>query len=123
MGVNISDGVGFCIFVLLVVLSRFDSLGGDMECVLVHSPSEVGMVTPSEGCVSGWSVGGFGSAGIMTGVFDLVMRWCVHGAKRICVDAVGVDEVWFGFVGVGVILYAVVPIFFDNCCNASPWCP
>ena len=61
------------------------------------------MVTTSEGCVSGWSVIGVVSAGIMPGVFALLTRWCVHGDKRICVDAVGVDDVWFVFVGVGVI--------------------
>ena len=86
MGVDISDGVGF----LLVFLSCSYRLGGYVECMLARSPSEVGMVTPSEGCVIGWSGGGVGSAGIMPGVFYLVTRWCVHGAKRICVGSVGV---------------------------------
>ena len=62
-----------------------------MECMLARSSSKVGMVTPSEGCVIGWSGGGVGSAGIMPGMFDLVTRWCVRGAKHICVGSVGVD--------------------------------
>ena len=68
----ISDYVGLCIVFLLLVLSRFDRLCGGVECVLTHSPSEVGMVTPSEGCVSGCSGGGVGSTGMMPGVFALV---------------------------------------------------
>ena len=87
MGVDISDGVGF----LLVFLSCYYRLGSDVECMLARSSSEVVMVTPSEGCVVGWSGGGVGSAGIMPGVFDLVACWCVRGAKRICVGSVGVD--------------------------------
>ena len=42
-----SGDVGFCIVFLLLVISSFDCLGGGVECVLVHSPSEVNMVTPS----------------------------------------------------------------------------
>ena len=38
---------------VLLVLSRFYRLGGGIECVLGNSPSEVVMVTPSEGCVNG----------------------------------------------------------------------
>ena len=87
MGVDISDGVGF----LLVFLSCSYCLGGDVECMLARSLSEVGMVTPSEGCVIGWSGGGVGSASILPGVFALVTRWCVRGAKIICVGYVGVD--------------------------------
>ena len=87
MGVDISDGFGF----LIVFLSCSYCLGGDVECMLARSSSEVGMVTPSEGCVIGWSGGGLGSAGIMPSVFDLVTRWCVRVAKRIGVGSVGVD--------------------------------
>ena len=50
------------------------------------------MVTPSEGFFSGWYGGDVGSAGIMPGVFALVMCWCVRRAKCICVGYVGVDE-------------------------------
>ena len=46
----------------------------------------------------------------MPGVFARVTRWCVHGAVRIWDGAVGVDKVWLAFVGVGAMLYAVVPI-------------
>ena len=46
VGGVISYGVGLCIVFLLVFLSRFYFLGGGMECVLAHSPSEIGMVTP-----------------------------------------------------------------------------
>ena len=91
--------------------------------MLVRSPSEVSTVKPSESCVSGWSGGGVGSTGIMPGLFALVTRWYVHGAKCICVGAVGVDEVWFVVVGVGVIFSVVVPNIFANFCNASPWRP
>ena len=45
-----------------------------MECVLVKSPSEVGMVTPYEGCVNGIFFGGAGSTEIIPGVFALVKR-------------------------------------------------
>ena len=31
-----SDGDEFCIVFLILVLRRFDSLGGDVECVLVQ---------------------------------------------------------------------------------------
>ena len=58
-----------------------------------HSTSEVGMVTTSEGCVNGRFYGGVGSTGIIPVVFALVTRWCVRGDKRICVGAVGVDDV------------------------------
>ena len=51
--------------------------------MLVRSPSEVGIVTPSEACVSAWSDGGVVSVGIMSGVLAHVTRWCVRGAKRI----------------------------------------
>ena len=50
-GSNTSDGVrfcGVCIGCLTVVLNIFDRRGGDIECVLARSPSELGMVTPSE---------------------------------------------------------------------------
>ena len=42
--------------------------------MLALSPSKVGTVTPSEGCVSVFPDGGVGSAGIMPGVFALVIR-------------------------------------------------
>ena len=87
MGVDISDGFGF----LLVFLSCSYRLGGGVVCMLARSSSEVGMVTPSEVCVIGWSGGGVGYAVIIPGVFDLVTRWCVRGAKCICVGSVGVD--------------------------------
>ena len=69
VGGDTSDGVGICIVFLPVFLSRFYPLGGRAQCMLVSSPSEVGMVTPSEGCVSGWYGGDFGSVGIIA--------WCV----------------------------------------------
>ena len=56
-----------------------------MECVLVHSPSEVSMVITSEICVNGMFFGCVGSMRIINDVFALVTRWCVNGAKRICV--------------------------------------
>ena len=80
-----SGDVGFCIVFLLLVISSFDCLGGGVECVLVHSPSEVGMVTPSVGCVNCMLFGGVGSTGIIPGVFDLVTCCCVRGDKCICV--------------------------------------
>ena len=51
------------------------------------------------------------------------MRWCVRGAKRISVGAVGVDKFWCVVVSVGVMFSAVVPKFCDNCCKAPPWRP
>ena len=56
-------------------------------------------------------------------MFDLVTRWRVRGSKRICVGAVGVDDVWVVFVGVDVTLSAVVPNVFANSCKAYPWRP
>ena len=112
MGSDTSDVVGFFIISLLVFLSRFGRLGGGVWCVLERSPSEVGMETPSEDCVSSWSDGGVGSAGIMPSLFALVTRWCVRGAKSIYVGAVGVDEVWVVVVGVGVIFSALAPFFW-----------
>ena len=91
VGGVISDGVGLCIIFFLMVLSCFDSLGGGVEGVLAHSPSEVGMLTPSEGCVNGISAGGVGSTGIIPGVISLMTCWCVRGAKRIGVGSVGVN--------------------------------
>ena len=93
MGVDIYDGVGL----FLVFLSCSYRLGVDLDFMLARSPSEVGMVTPSEGCVIGWSGGGVGSASILPGVFALVTRWCVCGANQICVGDVGVDDVWVIF--------------------------
>ena len=63
-----------------------------------HSPSEVGMVTPSAGCVNGVFSGGIFSTGIIPGMIALVICWCVCGVKRICigdvgVGAIGVDDV------------------------------
>ena len=115
-----SDVFLCCVVFFLMFLSRFDCLGGGMECVLVHSPSKLGIVTPSEGYVNGMSSGGVGYAGIMTGVFALVTRWCVCGANQICVGDVGVDDVWVIFVVVGVPLSTVVPNVFTNLCKASP---
>ena len=86
VGGNTSDGVeffGVCIVSLTVVINTFDCLCGGVECILAHSPSEVGMVTPSECCVSVCYKGGFGSVGIMPGVFTQVTCWCVHGS--ICI--------------------------------------
>ena len=60
--------------------------------MLARSPSKVGMVTTSEGCVSAWCAGCVGSVGIIPGVFACVKRWCVRGAKCIGVGAVVVDE-------------------------------
>ena len=45
-----------------------------MECILVHLPSEVGMVTPSEVFVNGMFFGGVGSTSIIPGLFAIVMR-------------------------------------------------
>ena len=115
VGGVISDGVGF----LLMVLICFDRIGGGMVCTLAHSPSEVGMVTPSEGCVSGWSSGGVGFTGIMPGVFAIVANWCVRGAKFICVGDVGVYEVWVVFFGVDVTFSDLVPILFANLCKTT----
>ena len=56
-------------------------------------------------------------------MFDLVTRWRVHGSKRICVGAVGVDDVWVVFVSVDVTLSTVVPNIFTNMRKASPWWP
>ena len=53
MGVEISDDVGFCIVFFLVVLSHFDCISCGVKCELARTPSEVGMMTPSEGCVRG----------------------------------------------------------------------
>ena len=51
----------------------------------------------------------------MPGVFALVKILCVCGDKLICVGAVGVDEVWVGFVCGGVIFlqwYRLLLLFF-----------
>ena len=82
----------------------------------MHSPSEFGVVTPSEDYGNGISFGGFGSTGIIPGVFALVTRWCVRGDKRICVRSVGVDDVWVVFSGVAVTYSAVVPNIFAHFC-------
>ena len=86
VGGNTSYGLGFfgvCIFSLTVVINPFDNLGGGMVCMLAHSPSEVGMVTPSERCVSVCSKGSFCSVGIMSSFFADVTCWYVHGS--ICI--------------------------------------
>ena len=86
VGGDTSDGIGFCgvcIICLTVVINCYDYLGGGVEYMLARSPSEVGMVTPSECCVGVCSKGGFGYVGIMSGMFTHVMRACVHGAIRI----------------------------------------
>ena len=120
MGGVISDGVGFCSVFFIIIMSRFYRIGGSVECVLAHSPSEVSMVIPSEGCVNVWSVGGVGSIGIMPGMFSLVTFLRVRGAKRVCVETVGVDGVWVVFVGFCVTSSAVVLKKFANWCKASP---
>ena len=114
VGGDTSDGVGFCgvlIFLMTAVLNRLAFLGGGVYYVLARSLSEVVMVIPSEGCVSVWSDGGVVSVRIMPIVFACVMRWYVCGNKHIRVGAVGVMEVWFVFVGVGLMFSTVVPIF------------
>ena len=110
-------------FSLAVVINPFDCIGGGMECMLAHSLSEVGMVTPFERCVSVCSKVSFGSVGIMPGVFAHVTCWYVHGAICIWFGAVGVEKVWFVVVGVGVMLSAVVPKCLANFCHAFPWRP
>ena len=110
----LSDGVGFYIVFLLLVLSCFYSLSGGLERVLVHSPSEVSMVTPSEGCFNGMFFGGVGSTEIIPGVFALVTRWCLLVAKRIYVGTVVVDDVWVIFVGVDVTFSAVMLNIFES---------
>ena len=72
VGGDTSDGVGFCIFFLSVFLSSFDRLDGGVQCMLARSPFEVCMLIPSISCGSVWSDGGFGSVGIIPGVFYLV---------------------------------------------------
>ena len=67
-------GVKLIMDFVLLVLSRFDRLCGGVECVMGHSPSEVGMVTPCEGCVNVMFSGGVFPSGIIHGVFDLVIR-------------------------------------------------
>ena len=84
VGGETSDDVGFCgvcIVSLKVVLNIFDHLGGGVECVLALSHSEVGMVTPSECCVSVCSKGGVSYVGIMPGVCcscDMLMDVCCY---------------------------------------------
>ena len=51
--------------------------------MLALSPSEVGMVTPYEGCVSVWSDRGANYLGIMPGVLARVAHCCVRGDKHI----------------------------------------
>ena len=123
VGGVLSDDVGLCIVLLLMVLSRFDSIGGGVKCMLVHSLYEVGMVAvkPYEGCVNGMFSGVVVYSGIIPGVFALVTLWYVRGAKHIYVVAVGVDDVWVVFVGVDVTFYAAVPNIFTNMRKASPW--
>ena len=67
-------GVEFSMDFVILVLSRFDRRGGGVDCVLGHSPSEVGMVTLSKGCVNGMFSGDVGSSGIIPGVFSVVTR-------------------------------------------------
>ena len=94
-----------------------------MECVLARSPYEVSMVKPSEFCVGVCSEGGVSSVGIIPDVFVHMTHWCVCGAMSIWVGAVGVDEVLFLVVGVGVMFSAVVPKLFANYYNATPLHP
>ena len=67
-----SVGIECCMVFLLLVLSRFDSQGGGVECVMGHLPYEVGMVTPYEGCVNSMFSGCVVSTGIIPGAFALV---------------------------------------------------
>ena len=80
--------------------------------MLARSPSEVGMWKLSEGCFSVWYDGSVDFIGIIPDMFARVTYWCVPGAKRICVGAVGMDEVWFVVVGVSVMFSAMVTICF-----------
>ena len=109
-----SVGVELCMVFFLLVLGRFARLGGGMEFVLGHSPSEVGMLTPSEGFFNGIFSGGVDCTGIIPGMFALVARWCVHGSKHICVGAVGVDDVWVVCAVVDGTWSAVSPNIFAN---------
>ena len=118
-----SIGVEFSMDFVLLVLSRFDHIGGGFECVLGNSLTEVGVVTPSEGCVNRVFSGGDASYGIIPGMFSLVTRWCVRGAKRICLGAGSVDYVWVVCVGVAGTWSVVSPNIFANFFNASPWRP
>ena len=54
-------------------------------------------------------------------MFALLKCWCVHGAKHICVGAVGAKDFWVVFFSVDVNVSAVVPNVFSNLCNAFPW--
>ena len=91
--------------------------------MLGHSPSEVGMVTPSKCCVNGMFYGGVGSTVIIPGVFSLVTCWCVRGAKLICVGDVGVDDVCVVCVSVDGTWSAMAPNIFADLFKASPWRP
>ena len=53
VGGFLSSGVELRMVFWLLVLSRFDCLGGGVECVMGHSPYEVGMATDIEG-ISHW---------------------------------------------------------------------
>ena len=116
-------GVEFSMEFLLLVISRFDRLAGGVECVLGHLPYEVSMVTPSESFFNGMLSEGVVSAGIIPGVFSLVMHWCVHGSKRRCVGNVGVDDFWVVCFSVAGTWSAVSPNIFADFFNASPWRP
>ena len=94
-----------------------------MECVLGHLPYEVSMVTPSESFFNGMLSEGVVSAGIIPGVFSLVMHWCVHGSKRRCVGNVGVDDFWVVCFSVAGTWSAVSPNIFADFSNSYPWCP
>ena len=48
------------------------------------------------------------------------MRFCVHGAKCICVGALAVDDVWVVCVDVDGTWSTVSPNIFDNFCKAFP---
>ena len=76
-------GVKFSMDFLLLVLCCFDRIGVGVEFLLGQSPSEVGMVTPSKGCVNGMFSGSVIYTGIIPGVFVLVVIWFVRGAKHI----------------------------------------
>ena len=104
-----SVGIELCTVFLLLVCSCFDCIGGGVECVLGHLPSEVSMVIPSEGFDNVMFSGGVVSNGAIPSVFSLVARWCVCGTKRICVRTVGVDDVWDICVG-AYVTWSVVKL-------------
>ena len=115
-----SVGVEFSMDFVLLFLSRFDRLGGVIECVMGHSPYEVGMVTLSESCVNGMFSGSVVSSEIIPDVISVMTHWCVRGAKHIFVGDDVVDDVWVVCFHVVETWSAVSPNIFTNFCSASP---